>query len=109
MSNININYKTAIILKQALREKVEIKENLIISGIKLSEKEINYLEQDKRALKDFSNKIDLKWGEKKKNEKSQYSKEAKNDELEKEYSYFNVINTLIILYIKTSQFFLPKK
>lgn len=65
MCNININYKSAIILKQALREKIEIKQRLIEAGIKLDEQEIKYIEQDIKTFNDFSNKIDSKWGKRK--------------------------------------------
>lgn len=61
MSNININYRSALILKHALKDKIENKQKLLESGVEFSKEEIKDLEQEIRTYNDFSSKIDLKW------------------------------------------------
>lgn len=61
MSNININYRSALILKHALKDKIENKQKLIESGVDFNKEELKELEQEIRTYNDFSSKIDIKW------------------------------------------------
>ena len=93
MCNININYKSAITLKQALRDQIQIKQRLIEAGIKFDEQEIKYIEQDIKTLTDFTNKVETKWGERKRREQAKYPRHIKK--VNKDNSYLEVIKSLI--------------
>lgn len=60
MSNININYRSALILKHALRRQLEYKENYM----SMNEVDINFINDyniEKKTYIDFSNKINEKF------------------------------------------------
>lgn len=64
MSNININYRSALILKHALKDKIEHKQNLIASGVELTKEDLKDLEHEIQTYEDFSSKIKSKWANK---------------------------------------------
>lgn len=79
MSNININYRSALILKHALKEKIENKQRLIEHGTTFTKEELKDLEQEIRTYDDFSSKIDLKWANKRQAKKNSKNKKQRHN------------------------------
>lgn len=84
MSNININYRSALILKHALKDKIESKQKLIESGTEFSKEEIKDLEQEIRTYDDFSSKIDSKWANRRQSNKNKSKSKNKKSNNQKE-------------------------